>query len=166
MRTRRWMLSLAGAALFLVPVQPSMTVIGTVPTLVLKDAVPTVSADDNENKQKDRVKNDTRDSDTDDDDDDGDAVAAAMIKQVTSPAGTFHPVPTTQVIERLNGFAWNDGKGQATRKECQGYAEAINGLAEQAEKELVSGQTMTPSGPTAQGIYDAGKARGCTFIPE
>jgi hypothetical protein len=75
--------------------------------------------------------------------------------------------PTTGTAERLSGHAWGTGPGQATADECQGYADAINGITEQEGKKLVEGTPGDPqTGPVSQGLYDAGKARGCTFLAD
>jgi hypothetical protein len=78
---------------------------------------------------------------------------------VTPPRGT-----TTGTAERLSGHAWNNGQGQATQGECRAYAEAINGLDDENNKNSYTDELSYARGQVANGLYNAGQARGCTFL--
>ena len=66
----------------------------------------------------------------------------------------------------VKGHAWNTGPGGATRGECAGYAKAINSLADSTlvQTEKNNDQELLDIGKLIEGIANAGKARGCTFL--
>jgi hypothetical protein len=91
----------------------------------------------------------------------------AYAAQTPTTDGETKAPKSTTMLGRLHGYAWNTGEGGATKKECQGYADAINGIGAREERKFDAGKPPTPgAGETMNGLYEAGKARGCTFLAD
>lgn len=96
----------------------------------------------------------------------GPVAAAAPAKRFDAKGAVVAKRPTTTVIvaATLKGQALGGKPGMATGAECRGYADAVNGLADQAEQDINEGQPGNPdAGPVAEAILTAGQARGCAF---
>lgn len=75
------------------------------------------------------------------------------------------PTTTTTTVARYNGAPLGGGPGAATGAECRAYADAVNGIVDQIEQDLMAGkETEYDANGVIDGILGAGQARGCVFM--
>lgn len=93
------------------------------------------------------------------------AKPAKRIKSTQVTAVVSLPTAGPVAAGRYNGHPKGTGPGSAGGAECRAFADAVNGIVDQVEQDVMN-DTNTPYDANAviDGILGAGQARGCAFM--